>query len=524
MTFSRHATDVRRQALFGLGLFAAFGLGGCERPAGPAQQEAGGKGGAQAAEAPCPGAALASPMPRGAAGTEAGVDCFAWQTFLALNWRADPNKPGYPDPAAAPDSFGTPGDTSPAVWETYLEAAQVFGPRLQGSWQARRPAVKPLSRTSKFGRADLTDITQAGSGHHWLTSQRGEITYYEVMMNRDEYEFITDQKFDLTTAAGQLACATQRGKPVSDGTGNPQMRGGLTFPEGQSMGWDDTDCEGNIRPFGDKVGAMEIKAAWTPLPDNGPHNHRYKTALAEIRDPVTGKMRNVTVGLVGLHIARKPVGFHQWIWATFEQIDNSPDEGADGTATRPVLPAPRPAAPFTFFNPGCTPDQDPTYRCRHNAPPRPCGTSGIVCDPYDKPMQITRLNPVGATANQVTAQYWSLLPKNSVFNYYRLIGVQWPQKAGKPLSPGQRLPLPQGDPMPAGAKGGVKQILANTTLESFQQSSDSCMDCHANFARIAPLRLRTNPRGLRPAGRLKAGEPAPYASDYSFIFVTETQR
>ncbi|MBM0514115.1 hypothetical protein, partial [Aeromonas hydrophila] len=74
------------------------------------------------------------------------------------------------------------------------------------------PTAKVLSRTSKFGAADLSDIYQAGSGHHWLTNARGDLTYYEIMMNRDEYEFITTQKFDLTSAAGQLACASQPGK------------------------------------------------------------------------------------------------------------------------------------------------------------------------------------------------------------------------------------------------------------------------------------------------------------------------
>ena len=51
-------------------------------------------------------------------------------------------------------------------------------------WRAQAPGEKSLVRISKFGRLDLSAIDQAGSGHHWLTNQRGEITYYEIMMNR----------------------------------------------------------------------------------------------------------------------------------------------------------------------------------------------------------------------------------------------------------------------------------------------------------------------------------------------------
>ena len=157
----------------------------------------------------------------------------------------------------------------------------------------------------------------------------------------------------------------------------------------------------------------------------------------------------------------------------------------------------------------------------------PCGTSGTVCDPYDKPMQITRLNPVGATANKVTAYVWGLLPAKSVFNYYRLINVQWPQQVTLIVPAQQRLKLPMGNQTPLGNAGGVGQIVANTTLESFQQNSNSCMDCHANFASIASQKLlqATAPGALRRvSAQTGQNGQQPYASDYSFIFLAETRR
>ena len=202
---------------------------------------------------------------------------------------------------------------------------------------------------------------------------------------RDEFEFITQANFDLTTAAGQLACASQPGKIISDGPppAKGPLRGGLNFPAGIQAGWDDTDCAGNIAAYGAGVGAMEIKAAWTPLPADHKLDYRYKTAQAEIQDPVSKTKRTVTVGLVGLHIARKRFPKLPWVWATFEQIDNSPDEASNGGFSPPVLPPNpnrKPAPGFTFFNPTCDSKKDPTYGCKHDLPPRVCGTSGMVCD------------------------------------------------------------------------------------------------------------------------------------------------
>jgi hypothetical protein len=520
----------------------ALSLTACEQGASPGS-EAGNAAGPQAAAAnPC--GALAptqtSALPSDPGNNQVQIDCSAWQAFIALNWKADPAKRGSPDSAAQWANFGTAGDTSPTVWESYWEASAVFGSTtpLKGSWQAKMPAMKSLVRTSKFGSIDLTSIDQAGSGAHWLTSQRGEITYYEVMMNRDEFEFITTQS--LTTAAGQLACATQPGKPISDGPPPPPdapKRGGLNMPAGRQPGWDDTDCAGDIASFGDGVGAMEIKAAWAPLPADHSLDYRYKTAVAEIQDPVTRAMRKVTVGLVGLHIIRKRFPRLPWVWATFEQIDNTPDEAPNNGFSPPRLPAnpnQKPSPGYTFFNPTCNPQTDKAYKCVHNAPPTTrclLGTNPATCQPFNAPMQITRINPVDDVANSVTAYAWSLLPKASVFNYYRLINVQWPQNGigqppqNIPPGPGLKVPLYMGNPTPQGNAGGPTQIVANTTLESFQQTSNSCMDCHV-FASIATAStLQAGPNGLRKVSPTTAanGQPA-YASDYSFIFVTETKR
>ncbi|MEA2998358.1 MAG: hypothetical protein QOK17_191 [Sphingomonadales bacterium] len=514
------------RTLLCFGLAAAMGLGGCDRREASGQRGDVHNAAASTGGSPCPNGAapqLAPMLPTSAGNSPdpsaaASVDCFAWQSFIALNWPTGPS-------VAAKD-FGKPGDMNPTTWETYHEAADVFG----GGSSAPSPGgLKQLSRTSKFGTIDLSDIFQAGSGHHWLTSQRGDITHYEIRLNEAEYKFITQPDFDLRTRAGQLSCAKQVGKPDPETHPPSGHIGGMTLPSGSFPGWIDTDCTGSQAVYSgrDRVGSMEIKAAWIRLPDDHSLDYRYKTAMARIWDPGTKKSVTATVGLVGLHILRKTTGAQQWLWATFEQIDNSPDEGGTNGWSPPKLPTQglrKPSPGYTYFNPNCDPSKN-AYKCVHNAPPTPCLLGSSKCDPYDAPMQVTRLNPVDDTANAVTAYVWGLLAQqapNSVFNYYRLINVQWPRKSVR-LQAQSRLKLPMGDPVPAGASGGKGQIVANTSLETFQQSSASCMDCHANYASIAtPQLLQTGGNGLRRITR-ESGAGA-YASDYSFIFGAETKR
>lgn len=463
------------------------------------------------------------PIPFVSGMQQQGADCLAWQQFIYLNWQADPNKPGYPNPNAAPSSFGTAGDTTPTVWESYADPAVVFNPQSNALrlFAAARTPIKTLVRTGKLGPTSITlggpnGFEEASGG--WLTNQRGTLTYYEIRINEDEYDFITKNQFngsDLTTYAGQLACASQAG---TNGVGGFNLPSGYTNP--------DTDCTGARQTYGQNIGAIEIKAAWTILPSDGSLNYRYKIANAQITDPY-GNVSQATVGLVGLHIIHKFPGAQQFVWATFEQIDNSPDDNNGGTATWPKLPPnpnQKPSPGYTFFNPNCTATTDTTYHCQRNLQPtKPCPpTPTPGCQPYTAPMQVTRITPFDSYAYGATASGWSVLPAASVFNYYRLIDVQWPNSSQR-ITPGQTAPLPTGDITPASSN----RIVANTVLETFVQKSRSCMDCH-QYAPIAQKsvsgRIRRILVFLPPAVPLPTGASTSYASDYSFVFSTETDR
>jgi hypothetical protein len=456
-----------------------------------------------------------------------GADCLAWQEFVYLNWAADPNKPGQPNASASTSAFGTPNDTSNTVWQSYFDVTQVFNPPAgaRPAFSAPRPQVLTLSRLSKLGdtRIQIGNVAEASGG--WLTNQRRQLTYYQILINQDEYDFITTNVLngsDLTTYAGQLACASNAG---INGVG------GFNLPAGNGNA--DTDCTGKPATYWLGQGTIEIKAAWTPLPPDGSLNYRYKIATATLTDP-NGNTTQATVGLVGLHIIHKYPGATQFVWATFEQIDNSPDDDNGRAATWPALPPnpnQKPSPGYTFFNPNCTPTTDPTYNCARNVQPTSClpKPPPAGCQPFDAPMQVTRITPVEQVANSVTQYAWSLLPNDSVFNYYRLIDVLWPNSPST-VPPQSRTPLSGGDIQPP----DNSRIVANTTLETFVQKQLNCMDCH----QYAPIALKPPPglHSVRPASRIviplrRDGSaapvppaPSPYASDYSFVFKSETSR
>jgi len=46
--------------------------------------------------------------------------------------------------------------------------------------------------------------------------------------------------------------------------------------------------------------------------------------MASVQDPNTGLCSQMLVGLVGIHIVQKTPTRPQWIWSSFEQVDNVP--------------------------------------------------------------------------------------------------------------------------------------------------------------------------------------------------------
>ncbi|MBL9129700.1 MAG: c-type cytochrome [Verrucomicrobiaceae bacterium] len=190
------------------------------------------------------------------------------------------------------------------------------------------------------------------------------------------------------------------------------------------------------------TGSILVKAAWRVL---GPEeNDFYSTEALVPANPVSGSsgQRRAKVGLVGFHIMHKTRSAPQWIWSTFEHVRNV--QGAHAS----------------FHNDRCvngavnvqTPDGVPNQVTREV----PIPSVDPSCENDDESIDnLAALNKTVRTAL-----------KPSVFEHYEQIGTQWPVHASS------REESPTAfEVRPA--------LLGNTVLETFIQSTSSCMGCHA---------------------------------------------
>src|SRR5262245_11349003 len=215
-------------------------------------------------------------------------DHFSWQSLVALVWPADISYRGHPDPSKA---LQKKNDRDVSVFLTYKSAWEIFHKDQQQRkpWNSYEEAqfnvcnVNPnfggviLAPVSKFG-----DVGQAGfSGLVGpLVAQNRTYVRYLTAFNETIFNQIEVGKFYLS---------------------NKIPRDGLSFQDG----------------------SINIKSAWIEM-KNIHHQDRYYIRQAYVFDYGKKKCVETTVGLVGLHIVRKTEKRQQWIWATFEHLDNVP--------------------------------------------------------------------------------------------------------------------------------------------------------------------------------------------------------
>ncbi len=328
---------------------------------------------------------------------------YAWRLFTAVNWPAKVGSRGEPD-CTLPFA-----QDSARVWETYKTTEQLFLPNAQdpGPWASGSTHKKQLHFRSKVDAAHKLppSIQQAVGG--WLVDQAGKPTYYEIAVDQASYDYVVENQY---YDANVLNTAKT-----------------IDFPQG----------------------ALEVKGAWRIISPE--QSARYHAVSAEVmgfddQGKPTGKYEPATVGLVGFHVVYKPAGFPQWIWTTFEQVDNL--AGAHPSYSNPDCQGAY-----------CTPNMSPT-------------TSG---QPFTVPNQIERVTPITDTVATINDK-WQALLRDTPFRYYQLVSPQWP---ADPNDPGN----PQGTPTPG--------TVANVTMESYIQPTSSCMDCHST-ARVPNDSIKTN--------------------------------
>jgi len=172
-------------------------------------------------------------------------------------------------------------------------------------------------------------------------------------------------------------------------------------------------------------------------------------------DPVKGKCRMQKMGLVGLHFVQKTPMRPQWVWSSFEQIDNVPEPDI----------APSSGRRYSLNDPSRAQALDPS-----TAPPQ-ISRSNLPAD-NPRPMQVIRSKKIADSTRKTNADYQALL-RGTVWEHYQLVMTQWP-----------KFPQPEqenGAPFPGQFTGPDPMTnIANTTMETYFQksASTSCMTCH----------------------------------------------
>ncbi|MCU1266697.1 MAG: Cytochrome c family protein [Acidobacteria bacterium] len=343
------------------------------------------------------------------------ADIFSWQEFIALNWPALAGQRGVPDPDRP---IGFPG---PRVWETWKEEYEVYRPdgKPPVAWNVPEQlpaacstggATKVFFRTQKID--DIVDSTlqaaaATASPLPTLTDQKRNLVRYEIRLNKVMFDYIVQQQ--LYDAHVQTVARS------------------VSFPDG----------------------GMLLKAAWREVsPAEEPLFHTVTACVCDKqKDGTLANCRTKRMGLVGFHITQKTPSSPQWIWSTFEQVNN--------------VPEPSGQAPYSFNNPNCT-----------TCPPN-------KQTPRGTPTQIKRDIPIPSSEpdclriqdavdnvrilNQDVQRV--LKDSGSVFSRYQLINTQFP--------------LPPTGLKPSTAFSVLPAVLGNTTMESFVQPTSTCMGCHA---------------------------------------------
>lgn len=423
-------------------------------------------------------------------------DVLAWKAFVALNWpstaagEADPSK-DFADAA------------TPRVWEHWKQSTDIF--LSDGSQPAPwtgEIASRALDHFKAGWRMNVTadQGKQAFSGP--LIDQNGHWVHYVSLVNKREFDYIVEN--ELYNLEGQAAFL---------------RKNRISFPVNE----------------GEQYGAIEIKLAWKDLTEAEERSGRFlvrRLPVVEYRPPSVPAQESLaqmsgrtaangsspppserTVGLIGMHIAMHTQSSPQWIWATFEQVDNTRLDPGAAESAHPLPP-----------RPSLSNSDDPRALVRANVLPDYNAAGGA--QDWDEsrplpPVEVLRVVPPPQGTAGANARVQSFLrAKNSVLRFYELDGTQWPTHPQAAAVPGGENSAPESivRKMP----GEVVPIyLTNATMETYFQKglqqagpleqdnrldprfstdtklvfgTESCVGCH--YSAGAAIAFRKDAKGM----------------------------
>ena len=414
-----------------------------------------------------------------------GFDFYSWRTFIALNAPADSRATIDHSQADMPtrwedmDNFKQlldvmlPVGTNPAAsWPADKNAMEAEKVRLMP--EACRALYKPGKMVVKMIEESFNEPFKTGP----LIDQQGHYAIFDILMNRQMFEYI--MRNHLNTKAGQMAAPNTFA---------------VDFPPGQNLDPKNKDVVADL-------GAFMLKVSWKIL---GPgeieaRNFHMVDALVSmpVRNGSTAKPPCLPekLGLIGFHAVHKTATRPQWIWTSFEHIQNVPDRNEVTAKTF--------HGPYHFFSTSCSRDDCPAENA---TPPREFWQPDLALklefgDTFRS--QIVRETPLTDAARHMNDIFHNIL-KGTVWVNYMLLSTQWPSNFGCTNLHTDFLRQPDMTCSPA------PTYFANSTLETYSQgeipmASSSCIACHGNA-----VSFQTGASNQKP-GELRFNQ-----SDFTFI-------
>jgi hypothetical protein len=256
-------------------------------------------------------------------------DFFAWQTFVGLVWPADSIYRGTPNITITPENFSkyNSNDASnpnrvPVVWETF----RTFDDAFPVTKKKLNATPEPWDKTP-YQRPFTLDLTSKGNSHKNLNEafssvlidQNHQYVRYSLGLNKVMYEFIRENQWYLKENLPKSPTPATLPPLVDPSTQKP-----ITISQPQTNTVIKQTVNGN---------SIEIKSAWRIMILQGDIKplqkwkraddlSRYFISKANVTDAVTSEIKEVLVGLVGLHVVVKTPQFVQGLWSSFEHVDN----------------------------------------------------------------------------------------------------------------------------------------------------------------------------------------------------------
>lgn len=380
--------------------------------------------------------------------TQSEFDYYSWQTFLALNhtssgvpvWAKTSTQDGWSSTADLLNQLSSTTTTT-ATWDATASTVTattttVSTPPASGTLyypelcQTNYPAsgstpysnYRVLQQVHKVNDS-LFEAESGGLSASPVVNSNGKFIRYEILISPATYNHIVEQGY--YTAAGQI-----NGVNMNCATGTA------------------------VSPTDHASGALNLKLAWMEDPTNGADNGKDATYYtqrflvytpADLISDKTATCKLAYHRLVGVHIARKAMSQQGWVWATFEQKNNTPDCTAHMPTNNPnqSCPAPDdttynflPALSTCAYNGACamcntTPAKNcagttSSGWCEDKGPKIPGGYSALCrqVSTQDLPVPSSEGN-YGYASQSVNNQCHAELPDFSVWSNYELISTQW---------------------------------------------------------------------------------------------------